>query len=288
MLPPSLVAPTQEYAANPAQAWRSKDAALYLVLAVAVKGRTGEKGATSTNKLVNVDDFFTQQVLPELQDPNVDARPILKADALKFVTVFRSHLPPAAAVALLPSLIALLRAEAYVVHSYAATAVERFLALKETGGQPRIPTSDVSPYAQQLLEALFAAFKHPDSGENEYLMRAVMRLISYLGAGIAPVAPTCLQALATMLVEVCKNPRSPGFNHYLFEAVAALIRHGAPAGGGNLDKFEATLFPAFDLVLQQDVQVRATRHLGPHNGAVFQLLGPLSVAAYALQHVWPP
>ena len=58
-----------------------------------------------------------------------------------------------------------------------------------------------------------------------------------------------------MLVEVCKNPRSPGFNHYLFEAVAALIRHGAPAGGGNLDKFEATLFPAFDLVLQQDVQV---------------------------------
>ena len=30
------------------------------------------------------------------------------------------------------------------------------------------------------------------SGENEYLMRSVMRLISYLGAGIAPVAPTCL------------------------------------------------------------------------------------------------
>jgi len=28
-------------------------------------------------------------VLPELQDADVDARPILKADALKFVTVFR-------------------------------------------------------------------------------------------------------------------------------------------------------------------------------------------------------
>ena len=152
----------QEYAANPAQAWRSKDAALYLVLAVAVKGRTGEKGATTTNKLVNVDDFFAQQVLPELQDPDVNTRPILKADALKFVTVFRSHLPPAAAVALLPSLIALLRAEAYVVHSYAATAIERFLALKEPAGQPRLPVSDVAPYAQQLLEALFAAFKHPE------------------------------------------------------------------------------------------------------------------------------
>jgi len=30
-------------------------------------------------------------------------------------------------------------------------------------------------------------------------------------------AATTPQALAGMLVEVCKNPRSPGFNHYLFE-----------------------------------------------------------------------
>jgi len=52
----------QEYAAQPSRAWRSKDCALYLVLAVAVKGRTGERGATTTNKLVNVDDFFAQQV----------------------------------------------------------------------------------------------------------------------------------------------------------------------------------------------------------------------------------
>jgi exportin-2 (importin alpha re-exporter) len=32
-----------------------------------------------------------------------------------------------------------------------------------------------------------------------------------------------------MLVDVCKNPRNPGFNHYLFESVAALIRHGTAA-----------------------------------------------------------
>lgn len=31
------------------------------------------------------------------------------------------------------------------------------------------------------------------SGENEYLMRCVMRLIGHLGPGIAPVAPICLQ-----------------------------------------------------------------------------------------------
>jgi exportin-2 (importin alpha re-exporter) len=53
--------------------------------------------------------------------------------------------------------------------------------------------SDVLPVAQPLLTGLFAAFRHPDSAENEYLMRAVMRLISFLGAEMAPVAPMCLK-----------------------------------------------------------------------------------------------
>jgi exportin-2 (importin alpha re-exporter) len=53
--------------------------------------------------------------------------------------------------------------------------------------------SDVLPVAQPLLTGLFAAFRHPDSAENEYLMRAVMRLISFLGPEMAPVAPMCLK-----------------------------------------------------------------------------------------------
>ena len=44
---------------------------------------------------------------------------------------------------------------------------------------------------------------------------------------IAPVAQVCLQQLAALLLEVCKNPMQPTFNHYMFESVAALIRHTA-------------------------------------------------------------
>lgn len=76
------------------------------------------------------------QVLPELQDPAVNERPILKADALKFVTTFRSQLPQQTLLALLQPCTALLASEAVVVHSYAATAIERFLALRE-GGRPK-------------------------------------------------------------------------------------------------------------------------------------------------------
>lgn len=71
-----------------------------------------------------------------------------------------------------------------------------------------------------LLERLFAGFSLPDSAENEYLMRAVMRVIGFVGSAIAPVSGVCTHALAGMLMEVCKNPKNPGFNHYLFEVRA--------------------------------------------------------------------
>lgn len=50
------------------------------------------------------------------------------------MTVFRSQLPQPTLLALLPPITALLGSESVVVHSYAATAIERFLALRE-GGQ---------------------------------------------------------------------------------------------------------------------------------------------------------
>ncbi len=50
---------------------------------------TAARGATTTNQLVNIQDFFQSQVLPELQSPKLDDNPILKADAIKFVTTFR-------------------------------------------------------------------------------------------------------------------------------------------------------------------------------------------------------
>ena len=52
------------------------------------------------------------------------------------------------------------------------------------------------------------------------------------GKGIAPVGPACLQQLAAQLLEVCRNPTQPGFNHYLFESLAALVRWAA--GVGNI------------------------------------------------------
>jgi exportin-2 (importin alpha re-exporter) len=46
-------------AAGPA-GWRAKDAAAYLVTSLALRGRTAAAGATATNALVDLGDFFAQ------------------------------------------------------------------------------------------------------------------------------------------------------------------------------------------------------------------------------------
>ena len=56
-------------------------------------------------------------------------------------------------------------------------------------------------------------------------------------------------------MRVIKNPTQPGFNHYLFESVSALVKQGCAKDAGMVDKLEEMLVPPFNYVLSQDVQV---------------------------------
>lgn len=51
-----------EYARDPSVNWKAKDCAIYLVVALTVRGRTAAQGATTTNQLVNTGDFYNSQV----------------------------------------------------------------------------------------------------------------------------------------------------------------------------------------------------------------------------------
>lgn len=72
-----------EQAAAPRGTWKPKDCAMYLVMALAVKGRTAALGATTVNTLVDVEQFARQHVLPELVTADVNENPVLKADSLR-------------------------------------------------------------------------------------------------------------------------------------------------------------------------------------------------------------
>jgi exportin-2 (importin alpha re-exporter) len=56
--------------------------------------------------------------------------PVIKADSIKYILMFRSLLPGEVVVGSLPHLVRHLSANSQVVHTYAATAIERILTIK--------------------------------------------------------------------------------------------------------------------------------------------------------------
>lgn len=81
----------QEYRVNPIGNWKAKDCAIYLTAALTVHGKSMSKGATVTNEFVDIPQFFRSDIQPELANGSVNEIPIVKADALKFVSTFRSQ-----------------------------------------------------------------------------------------------------------------------------------------------------------------------------------------------------
>jgi exportin-2 (importin alpha re-exporter) len=212
----------KEYAANKAKNWVAKDAAMYVVLALAVKGQTRSAGATATNPYVDLMSFLQTEVLPELQGTNVSERPVLKADCLKFVSTFRFQLPKDAYPVLLPLLVRHLASEEYVIHTYAAAAIERLLSMKDKGVL-RCGRKELQPVLQGMLEGLFKVLEMDESMENPYIMKCIMRVCVVAETDIASFASVIINRITVTLGRIAQNPRSPQFNHYLFETLACLI-----------------------------------------------------------------
>jgi exportin-2 (importin alpha re-exporter) len=246
------------------QHWKNKDLCIYLVIAISVKAKTEKKGATQINEKVDVLQFLQTQILPELQSRELD-RNILQADAIKFVAVFRQLLGKDAFNTIMPHLINLLTSQSRVVHSYAAWCIERWLNVKEKhhNNQPRFSKEDLKPYAQNLLTNLFGVLSNSQQRENEYVMKAIMRVTAVLKEEMAPMMAIYLKLLTEVLAQVCKNPSNPSFNHYIFESYATVIKYNP----GSISDFENSLFSVFDQIRQDDIQ-----EFTPY---VFQILSQL-------------
>ena len=72
---------------------KAKDSAIYLLTALATRGGTSQHGVTSTNALVNVVEFFSNNVFEDLQAEKT-VHPILQVDAIRFLYTFRNQVGP--------------------------------------------------------------------------------------------------------------------------------------------------------------------------------------------------
>lgn len=168
----------------------------------------------------------------------------------------------------------MLKSPTWVVHTYAANAIDHMLMIKERNSQGsgysyRITKDNLEPMLKNILEALFSVFKQNGQKPNSYVIRAVMRVISKAKEKIGSVVPMVLENLSSLLRTIILNPQVPVFNHYLFEAIGALIGCAAAAGGSNaVTQLENSILPMFQSILKQDIQ--------EFTGYVFQLLGQLT------------
>ncbi|XP_076957466.1 exportin-2-like [Bidens hawaiensis] len=234
---------------NPAANWKYKDCAIYLVVSLATKKAGGTSVSTD---LVDVGTFFESEIVPELKGADVNDLPMLKAGALKFFTMFRVLIPKSAALSYVGDVVRFLTSDNNVVHSYAASCIEKLLLVKDNGVQPRYTSMDIGPILLDLMTNLFGALGKPESEENQYIMRCIMRVLQI--ADISPeVASPCITGLTTVLNRVCQNPKNPVFNHCLFEAIATLVRRACEKNPSLVPAFEACLLPSLQMILGKDV-----------------------------------
>uniref|UniRef100_A0A2K5CRH6 Exportin-2 n=1 Tax=Aotus nancymaae TaxID=37293 RepID=A0A2K5CRH6_AOTNA len=244
----------QEYAKNPSVNWKHKDAAIYLVTSLASKAQTQKHGITQANELVNLTEFFVNHILPDLKSANVNEFPVLKADGIKYIMIFRNQVPKEHLLVSIPLLINHLQAESIVVHTYAAHALERLFTMRGPNNTTLFTAAEIAPFVEILLTNLFKALTLPGSSENEYIMKAIMRSFSLLQEAIIPYIPTLITQLTQKLLAVSKNPSKPHFNHYMFEAICLSIRITCKANPAAVVNFEEALFLVFTEILQNDVQ----------------------------------
>lgn len=244
-----------DFAKDPSTAWKSKDTAVYLFSAIAAKGGiTANHGVKTTNSLVNIVEFFQNNIAGDLiADTGVE--PILKVDAIKFLYTFRSQLTREQWSAAFPPLVKNLGSSNYVVYTYASIAVERVLFLTNEAGQHLFGKDDVAPFAKDLLEHLFQLIEKDSAPEkvqeNEFLMRCVMRVLIVIKDAVLSILDILLAHLIKITGIIAQNPSNPRFYYYHFEAMGALVRFSASS---QPEKLETDLYAPFASILQNDVQ----------------------------------
>lgn len=254
----------------PQSDWRKKDTVLYVITALGWKKGTTAAGATETSDLVNVVDFFSEFVMPQLNkcsaNPLQLETPIFTADLIKFVLSFRNQIPKRDAGNVIFLCTKLLSAKEPVVQTYAAACIERTLTIKDkvsvANGNgtarisaemitvPRVTKADLEPVLQDLLPVVVNVLRD-STRANEYVMRLVLRFCAVAQDAMGPYVSKLLPTLVDILSSVTANPSNPVFNHYLFETLSALIRFNG--NSGNVQMFESLLSDHLNKVLVDDV-----------------------------------
>ncbi|KAH7826513.1 putative Exportin-2 [Monocercomonoides exilis] len=256
---------TEAYAADPINRWSSKVAAILLLSAFCAKTHSFTRGVSQVNHLNVVHGFIAQHILPALTTP-LEQRPadapaitseqlirlqLVRSQEIKFLFFFREWLPPDQYTNVLQILIQnCLVSPHVVIHTYAACTIEKILLLRSKNGLI-IKRETLHGILPTLLDLMFR-WIHPEGGEdNEYVMKALSTVINQSRSLIVEKAGVVLDSLSAILSRVMQAPQKPRFNHFMFEALAALIRNVCLENASRVNIFTEKLTPSFGFILSK-------------------------------------
>ncbi|KAL0249149.1 hypothetical protein GEMRC1_004382 [Eukaryota sp. GEM-RC1] len=155
------------------QDWKVRVSAVLLVLAIGVQKETPARGATDLVSGVDMIGFFNGFVKKQLLTQQSASSPLMLIICIRFFTVVRSFFPKETVTEVFPVLINFLASESFIVHSYAAWAVDKLLVLPSG-----IEILNNSAHVGQLLDICFTVFSKKHSNLNEFVMKLIMSVIA--------------------------------------------------------------------------------------------------------------
>lgn len=237
--------------------WHSRDIAIYLFSALAAKGSVTNIGVTSTNLLVDVVHFFTDNIGSYLVE---DVSPVLKTDAIKYIMTFRNQLTKEQLLTTIPLLVTHLKHNNVVVYTYAAITIDSLFSMTSfSTHQAVFEKSDVQPFVTDLLGNLFTLILSQSASEklseNEFLIKLVTRVIATAQDSIEEsFRVTIMEQLLKILGIISKNPSNPRFTHHVFESLGLLIKVSTGKAGENVPSLMNLLLGPLLNILSEDVQ----------------------------------
>ena len=88
----------------------------------------------------------------------VNTLPVLKADSIKYIMIFRSMLPQDMVVGSIPQLVRHLAANSQVVHTYAACAIEKILVMKAPDGSSMYVWQNIKKFTVKIYYFIMENF----------------------------------------------------------------------------------------------------------------------------------
>ena len=163
-----------DYSLQPAKNWKSKLLATQIFSAVGARGFADAIGVTSINPLINIVDYFSAQVLPDLKLASGNLHPLLLLEAIKFVVSYRNQLSKNDLVQCMPLLLSHLESDNFIIHTFSAIAIEKILSIKR-GGEEFFTSADISTIVGKLSLSILALIFNQNSiekmCENQFLIK---------------------------------------------------------------------------------------------------------------------